>query len=94
MKRFFPFVVWLLSGIVLLLPVLTPFLHNHEADLAEHPDCPAHNIALAFHHITLHFLLILFFLVPLLYGLSEYDCPLFPQPQHSCHSQRAPPPHL
>ena len=30
------------------LSVFVPFLHNHEADLVEHEDCPAYVLALVF----------------------------------------------
>ncbi len=67
---------WVWLGLLLLvgLPILTPFLHNHDADFEEHEDCPAHVVLLAFQALDLPDPLIAFLavLVSLLFFAASF----------------------
>ncbi len=83
---------WVWLGLLLLvsLPILTPFLHNHDADFAEHEDCPAHVVLLAFQALDLPdlFIALLAVLVSLFFFTVSYTHPFS---DLITHFLRAPP---
>jgi len=87
------FRLYLVGFLVILLLALSAgqeLLHNHEADLEDHHDCPAHQLALLFSST-----IIVYFVFSVLLSLCEFL--FFPQFQisYSCFNcvfhSRAPP---
>jgi hypothetical protein len=85
--------ILLLTAGVLFLALFIghPFLHNHEADMHDHHDCPAFQIQTSLVLYTICFYLIFLFLLWLSVRITIYDIPFKTSFLQTSTLERAPP---